>query len=174
MCRNKTTDYPLMRSIIVYIEEYPEQIHHPLEDMIYSILLERIDDVEYVQELISEHTQMEVTTRKLRESLESLPRSTAQNEELKQTLSEFLVSQRQHIHTEESVVFPLAQSALTKEDWKRVQYMTPILDEPICGRRTWYDYETLSREIEDKHMMQLTGEESGNLNLTENERSQLV
>ena len=174
MCRGKTPDYSLMQSTIVYIQEYPEQIHHPLEDMIYSILLERADDAEFVQELISEHTQLEVVTRELRVSLESLPGSTASNEKLKQQLSDFLVGQRQHIYTEESEVFPLAQSALTKEDWKRLQYMTPILDEPICGRRTWYDYERLSREIESKHKMAFPGGESGNLNLTETERPQLV
>jgi len=174
MCRDKTPDYSLMRSIIVYIQEYPEQIHHPLEDMIYSILLERVDDVEFVQKLISEHTQLEVVTRELRESLESLPGCTASNEKLKQQLSGFLVGQRQHIYTEELDVFPLVQSALTQEDWKRLQYMVPILDEPICGRRTWTDYERLSRAIEGNHKIELPGSENGNLNLTETERPQLV
>ena len=174
MCRGKTPDYSLMQSIIVYIQEYPEQIHHPLEDMIYSILLERVDDAEIVRKLMPEHTQLEVVTRELRESLESLPRCTASNEKFKQQLSEFLVGQRQHIYTEESEVFPLVQSALTQEDWKRLQYMVPILDEPISGRWTWYDYERLSREIEGKHKMELPGGENGNLNLTETERPQLV
>lgn len=174
MCRGKTPDYSLMRSIIVYIQEYPEQIHHPLEDMIYSILLERVDDAEFVQKLISEHTQLEVVTRELRESLESLPRCTASNEKLKQQLAELLVGHRLHIYTEESEVFPLVQSALTKEDWKRIQYMVPILDEPICGRRTWYEYERLSKDIEGKHKMELPSGENGNLNSTETERLQLV
>ena len=151
MCRGKTPDYSLMQSIIDYIQEYPEQVHHPLEDMIYTILLERVDDAEFVQELISEHTQLEVVTRELRESLESIPGCAASKEKLKQHLSQFLVGQRKHIYIEESEVFPLVKSALTKEDWKRLQYMTPILDEPICGRRRWSDYERLSRDIEGKH-----------------------
>jgi hemerythrin-like domain-containing protein len=174
MCRDKTPDYALMRSIIVYIQEYPEQIHHPLEDMIYSILLERVDDVEYVQELISEHTQLEVVTRELNESLESFSKCTASNEKLKKQLSEFLIMQRKHIYIEESEVFPLVQSALTIEDWKRLQYMVPILDEPIFGRRTWYDYERLSREIEASYKMEFPGGENGNPDLTETERPQLV
>jgi hemerythrin-like domain-containing protein len=174
MCRYKTPDYALMRSIIVYIQEYPEQIHHPLEDMIYSILLERVDDVEYVQDLISEHTQLEVVTRELSESLESFSKYTASNEKLKKQLSEFLVMQRKHIYIEESEVFPLVQSALTIEDWKRLQYMVPILDEPISGRRTWYDYERLSREIEASYKMEFPGDENGNPDLTETQRLQLV
>ena len=174
MCRDRTPDCTLMRSIIVYIQEYPEQIHHPLEDMIYSILLERVNDAEYVQELISEHTQLEVVTRELSESLESFLECADSNEKLKKQLSEFLVMQRKHIYIEESEVFPLAQSALTKEDWKRLRYMVPILDEPICGRRTWSDYDRLSREIEGSYKMEFHGGENGNPGLTETERPQTV
>ncbi len=174
MCRGKTPDYSLMQSIVVYIQEYPEQIHHPLEDMIYSIYLERVDDAEFVRKLIPEHTQLEVVTRELRELLESLPKCPASNEKFKQLLSEFLVGQRHHIYTEESEVFPLVKSALTIEDWKRLQYMTPILDDPISGRWTWYDYERLSREIEGKYKMEFPGGGNGNLNLTETDHPQMV
>jgi len=150
MCRGRTPDYSLMRSIIVYIQEYPEQIHHPLEDMIFSILLERVDENKIIHDLIAEHTQLEVVTRKLRETLEAMPSGSGTREELKEQLSEFLVAQRQHIYIEEVEVYPLVQEVLTKEDWSRLQYMVPLLDEPIFGRRTRYDYERLYREIEDR------------------------
>ena len=174
ICRGKTPDYSLMRSIIVYIQEYPEQIHHPLEDMIYSILLKRVDDVEFVQELITEHTQLEVVTRSLRESLESLPSGIASKEQLKQQLSEFLVGQRQHIYTEEIKVYPLVQSVLTKEDWRQLQSMVPILDGPIFGMRTRDDYERLYREIEDRSKTRLFEVEKGSMQLTDTERQQLA
>jgi hemerythrin-like domain-containing protein len=150
LCRGKTPDYSIMRSIIAYVQEYPEQVHHPLEDMIFSILLERVDDVELVQELIAEHTQLEVVARKLRESLESLKNGISSMEELKQQLSKFLVGQRQHIYIEEVEVYPLVQSVLTIKDWKRLHSMVPILDDPAFGRRTRNDYEHLYREIKDK------------------------
>lgn len=172
MCRGKVPDYSLMRSIIVYIQEYPEQIHHPLEDMIYSILLKRVDDVEFVQELITEHTQLEVVTRRLRDSIESLSSDIASKEQLKQQLSEFLVGQRQHIYTEEIKVYPLVQSVLTKEDWRQLQSMVPILDGPIFGRRTRDDYERLYREIEDRSKTRLFEMEKGNFKLADTERQQ--
>ena len=174
MCRGETPDYALMQSIIVYIQEYPEQIHHPLEDMIYAILLERVADSEFVRKLIPEHTQLETVTRELRQSLESSPGCSATNEKVKQQLSEFLVGQRQHIYIEESEVFPLVQRALTDKDWKRLENMTPILDDPMSGRRTWYDYERLNREIEDKHKMELAGGQNSRKNVTETDRLQRV
>jgi hemerythrin-like domain-containing protein len=149
LCRGKTPDYSMMRSIIVYVQEYPEQVHHPLEDMIFSILLERVDDVKFVQELITEHTQLEVIARKLRKSLELLNISISSKEELKQQLSKFLIGQRQHIYIEEVEVYPLVQSVLTEKDWKRLHSMVPILDDPAFGRRTRNDYDHLYREIKD-------------------------
>ncbi len=174
MCRGKAPDYSLMRSIIVYIQEYPEKIHHPLEDMIFSILLERVDDAGFVQEIITEHTQLEDVTRRLRESLESLSSGIVTKEEIKQQLSVFLVGQRQHIYIEEVKVYPLVQSILTKKDWKQLQSMVPILDEPIFGRRTRDDYERLYREIEDRSKTGLLEREKGNLKFTDTERQEII
>ncbi len=150
LCRGGTPDYSLMRSIIVYIQEYPEQVHRPLEDMIFSILLERVDEIKLIQELITEHTELEIETRKLRESLELLKSGIVSKEELKKQLSSFLVRQRQHIYIEEVKVHPLIQSVLTKKDWNHVQSIVPLLDDPCFGERTQNDYELLYREIEDK------------------------
>lgn len=170
LCRGKTPDYSLMRSIIVYIQEYPEQIHHPLEDMIFSILLKRKDDVHFVQDLIADHTKLEVVTRKLRESLESLSGGTVSKEELKKQLSEFLDRQRRHIYFEETEVYPLIQSVLTKEDWKQLYSAVPVLDEPMFGRRTREDYERLYREIEDRSKTVLLEREQSYVNSTDSER----
>lgn len=179
MCRGRTPDYSLMRSIIVYIQEYPEQIHHPLEDMIFSILLERVDDIEFVQKLITQHTRLEVATRKIRDSLESVSSGEIATDELKQQLAEFLVDQREHIYSEEIEVYPLVQSILTKEDWKQLQAMVPILDEPIFGRATRDDYERLYREIEDQSKAGMLERVkikrvNGHLKFTENKRKHAV
>lgn len=174
MCRGETPDCSLMKSILVYVQEYPEQIHHPLEDMIYAILLERVDDSESVRKLIPEHTKLETVTRELIQLLESCSECRASAEKLKQQLSEFLVGQRQHIYIEESEVFPLVQRALTDKDWKRLENMTPILDDPTSGGRTWYDYERLNREIEGKYQAGLPGGQNSSLHVAKTVRPQLV
>lgn len=126
LCRGGTPDYSLMRSIMVYIQEYPEQVHHPLEDMIYSILLERVDEVKLIQELITEHTELEAETRKLRKSLKLLKSGNASKDKIKKQLSTFLVRQRQHIYIEEEMVHPLIESFLTKKDWSHVLSSVPL------------------------------------------------
>lgn len=163
MCRSGISDYSQMRNIVVYIQEYTEQVHHPLEDMICSCLLERAEDPGFVQALMSEHAQMEAVTLAIRESLEFLPECAASRKKLAEQLSEYLVSQRRHIYAEESELLPLAKNVLTERDWERLQYMLPILDDPIRGRRTWYDYQRLSREIEHKHQTWCAGGENGDM-----------
>jgi len=151
LCRSREPDYSIMRSIIVYIQEYPEQAHHPLEDVIFSILLERGIKNNALQKLIKDHTELEVVTRKLRESLELLIKGSLPKEELKQQLSKFLTKQRQHLYIEEMKVYPLIPENLTKDDWKHVESIVPLLDDPVFGERTQSNYELLYREIEGKN-----------------------
>ncbi len=148
LCRGRTPDLSMMRSIVVYIQEYPEQAHRPLEDMIFSILLEREEKVMLLQELMTEHTDLELVTRKLRDSLESYIKGAFSKEMLKHQLSTFLIKQRQHLYIEEIEIYPLAQRILTKADWKKVQSSVLRKDDPVFGKRTQNDYELLYREIE--------------------------
>ena len=148
LCRNKTPDFSMMRSIVVYIQEYPELAHHPLEDMIYAILLKREEKVDLLQKLLSDHTDLESVTRDLRECVESHLQGDFSEEKLKQILSKFLIKQRQHLYTEEMEIYPVAQRILTKEDWKKVQSSAPHSDDPVFGTRTREDYELLYRQIE--------------------------
>jgi hemerythrin-like domain-containing protein len=126
LCRGGNPDYSLMRSILVYIQEYPEQVHHPLEDKVFSILLERVDEVEIIQELIAEHAELENETRKLGESARLLESGAGSREEIKKQLSSFLIRQRRHMYIEEETVHPLIESVLTEEDWSYVQSAVPL------------------------------------------------
>ena len=71
LCRGLAPDYSLMRSIIVYIQDYPEQSHHPLEDAIFFTLLKRVENNKPIQKLIMDHTELEVITRDLKNTLEA-------------------------------------------------------------------------------------------------------
>lgn len=126
LCRGGTPDFSLMWSILEYIQEYPEQIHHPLEDRIYEELIERADDAEFLQDLIAEHVELENETRKIRETLKLLESGVVSKEEIKKLLSSFLTRQRQHMYVEEEKVHPLIESVLTEKDLERIQTTLPL------------------------------------------------
>lgn len=150
LCRDRTPDNSIMLSIVVYIQEYPEQAHHPLEDAIYSLLLKRVsEEARLIQELVTDHTELEVVTRELRRSIEWLKNGTGTTENLKHKLSEFLLRQRRHLYVEEMKVYPLIKRVLTEQDWIDIQSMVPRIDDPVFGERTQNDYKLLYRAIED-------------------------
>jgi len=150
LCRSKTPDYSMMFSIVVYIQEYPEQAHHPLEDAVFSIFIERGgEEARIARALIKDHTELEVITHKLRASLELLEIGDASKKDnLKHKLSIFLSRQRQHLYTEEMRIYPLINRVVKKQDWAKIEAVAPRMDDPVFGERTRSDYERLHHEIE--------------------------
>jgi hemerythrin-like domain-containing protein len=149
LCRDRAVDYSVMQSIVVYIQEYPEQTHHPLEDAMLAILIRQGGkDVALARELLSDHTELEGITRTLRKSLESQNEGGVSRDELMRQLSEFLLRQRRHLYVEEMKVYPLVKRILTRQDWDDIQKIVPPIDDPVFGKRTRNDYDRLYRMIE--------------------------
>ena len=150
LCRSGSPDYFMMLSIVVYIQEYPEQAHHPLEDAVFSIFINRGgEEARIARALIKDHTELEIITQQLRTSLELLESSNAsKKDDLKHKLSMFLSRQRKHLYTEEMRIYPLINSVVKTQDWKRIESVVPRMDDPMFGERTRSDYDRLHYEIE--------------------------
>jgi hemerythrin-like domain-containing protein len=149
LCRGRTPDYAMMLSILVYIQEYPEQAHHPLEDAMFAALIRRDEEgVKLARDLIKDHTELEIVTRKLRSTLESTRAGDTPSGKLKRQLSTFISRQRHHLYAEEEKLYPLAKRLLTQQDWRTIEAMVPRIDDPVFGERTQNDYELLYRAVE--------------------------
>ena len=152
LCRGEKPDYAIMRVILVYVQEYLEQAHHPLEDIIFSVILKKGgEEAELARKLITDHTELEVVTRKLRESIELLKGgANYDEEEFKRDIFAFLTRQRQHLYNEEMIMYPLVEKRLTKKDWKSIKSMAPQKEDPVFGEGKQGEYELLFREIESR------------------------
>jgi hemerythrin-like domain-containing protein len=152
LCRGRGPDFAMMLSIVAYIQEFPEQAHHPLEDVAFSALIERGGEgAKLARDLIANHTEMEGITRKLRGSLELIAGGDrSEEEDLKRVLSMFISRQRQHLYIEEMRIYPLLKKVITKQDWENIESIVPLADDPVFGERTRSDYERLYREIESR------------------------
>lgn len=150
LCRGRTPDYPMILSIIVYVQEYPEQTHHPLEDAIFSHLIKKKrEGSKLAAGLIKDHTELEIITRKLRKYLELLKSGDfTEREGLPQKLLTFLVRQRNHLYVEEMKLYPLINSTFTEHDWSAIEAIVPDINDPVFGERTQSAYELLYREIQ--------------------------
>lgn len=153
LCRGRVPDYAIMLSVVVYIQEYPEQAHHPLEDAVFAILLKQGGEAaRLARTLIKDHTELEAITRRLRASLERITESgDSDAEELKARLLKFISRQRQHLYMEEMKIYPLLRTRVSDQEWATVASLVPLMNDPVFGERTRNDYERLYREIEGRN-----------------------
>lgn len=131
----------LMRAMLYYIREFPEQIHHPKEERyLFARLRERTDELDAaIDKLGRQHEEGEqhiyalerALTRYELEGASALPA-------LRDEVSAYADFYAQHQHLEETVILPGAQRYLTVADWVEI-------DEAFGANRDPFE----SLEIED-------------------------
>lgn len=118
-----TPDFELMGSMISYIEEMPEKLHHPKEDhYLFAKLRARSSEaLTFIETLEAEHREGGARIRILRDALETY----RQKGEVgflvfQEAVNLYLEQEWRHMNMEESKIFPLAKAYLTAEDWAEI------------------------------------------------------
>ena len=128
-------DLDLMCELVVYIESYEDQVHHPTEDLVFDRLKALTDDKRVALETLEEqHRILADMSHKFRNSLEAIMHGgvvlrhdvEAQGRAMIKTL-------RQHIDLEESEAFGLADARLEEADWAALEARAPKYNDPVFG-----------------------------------------
>jgi hemerythrin-like domain-containing protein len=145
----KPPDYDLMLSMGLYVENYPDLIHHPKEDVIFNVFIELCEEGrETIEQLITEHKAFKQITQNFRVSIENiLTGLTISREEFEKELADFIARQKNHIKTEEGRIFPLIEKVLTDNDWQRIENLIPVKADPLFGGNVQKRYDTLYKNI---------------------------
>lgn len=115
-------DLPLMQSIAAYFADYPDQCHHPVEDLVFR-RMEKRDPARAaaVVEILSDHRKISEITGKLVAAVQQVSNDGDQ-EALRSIMREFVDHYRSHIESEERTFFPLALEILRDNDWAELGY----------------------------------------------------
>ncbi|MGN6666597.1 MAG: hemerythrin domain-containing protein [Trinickia sp.] len=136
----------VFRAMLYYIREYPEQIHHPKEDLhLFARLHERtesFDDV--IDELESQHVEGESKVRNLEHALtryelageSALPA-------LRSLVDDYAEFYKRHRQLEENVILPAAHRYLTAQDWARIDAAFAVNRDPFDGAKLEDDLDKL-------------------------------
>lgn len=147
--QGRTPNYALMRDIIYYMTHYPDLFHHPKEDLVY----EKIKDIDggaraVVEELMRQHVVLRQSGGRLLENLEAVTAGAmlarASVEAPGYTYISFF---RDHMHKEESEIFPLAVKFLSDADWGAVDTAVPFPRDPLFGESVQQRYLALHQHI---------------------------
>jgi hemerythrin-like domain-containing protein len=141
--------FQVLRSMLRYMDEYPERLHHPKEnDHIFSRLVAREPSARLlVEELQAEHEEGARLIRELERALlffeEGWP---AGAREFQQTVDAYAEFHWKHMRKEEQQLLPLAERALTAEDWKAINEAFAANRDPVAGLQE-RDFEQLFSRI---------------------------
>lgn len=147
---NQQTDFYLMLDVIDYLENYPDLIHHPKEDIIFAALSNKTGEpYADIDTLSMQHQSLPAMTQSIRHVIENiLDNAYLSREDVTQQIQDFIVKQHQHIKTEETTIFPLISETLDDEDWEKIESSLPFNEDPLFGNRLHERYQNLFNYLE--------------------------
>lgn len=141
----------LLQELVRYSRDYADDIHHPIEDQLYEIMLARTDDGhDIMEELLIQHLQIIKMTRELRQAMEQPLSSSAGR--IGQLAQEYTHFQRQHMELEEKEAFPLLRASLGDQDFDNAASAIPPEEDPLENRDFQEQYPTLFAYLEHHPM----------------------
>ena len=141
--------FQVLRSMLRYIDEYPEKLHHPKEDKyLFARLVARAPETRLlVEELQAQHEEGERLIRELERALlfmeEGWPVGAREFRDAVEAYAEF---HWKHMRKEEQQLLPLAERHLTVEDWQAIDAAFAANRDPIAGMQE-RDFEKLFARI---------------------------
>jgi hemerythrin-like domain-containing protein len=140
-----TPDYKLLWSIIYYIDEFPERLHHPKEDLVlFPRIRERGHDIDdTLDDLSRQHANsrphLEMLKTLLGRMEAEIPGAAQQFSAKVATYAGF---HYKHMAQEETEVLPKASELLTAQDWEQIasafsENNDPMLDQ-AASNSEWF------------------------------------
>ena len=119
---SQAPDYQLIQVIADYLLSYPDEVHHPKEDLIFLKLQRRDSDAaSKLSQLLNEHREMREMTQEFA-AIVGDPNGPAasRHEHVLQATRRLVDYYRRHIEMEEEYFFPTAERVLTRADWAEI------------------------------------------------------
>jgi cbb3-type cytochrome oxidase maturation protein len=146
---NARVDFDLMHDVMIYMTEYPDQIHHPTEDLVFERMQARGLETARIAELLREHRGLAIKGRHFRDEIESVvDGALVARAELKAQGADYIEFLRAHVAKEDSEVFPAAASRLEELDWQWVEARRETRADPLFERLA-SQFRALYRHIEE-------------------------
>jgi len=144
-------DYELIGNILDYFLSYPDECHHPGEDLIYRKLIQRDPDLRHeIDSLLKEHEVLQQLTRRFATLIgDVLLDAEISRQQIGALSREFIDTYRDHIRREEAIFLPRAEARLNAADWADISISLANHDDPLFGPRTHQEYRRLRHEIAD-------------------------
>ncbi|MFQ5954517.1 MAG: hemerythrin domain-containing protein [Kiloniellales bacterium] len=144
-------DYDIIEAVVDYCLIYPDQCHHPKEDLVFQALQGRDPEAaESVGDLLADHEHLATLTRRIADAVRHILQDSRMSREwFAQLTMSFIDAYRQHMEMEEKLFFPAALRSLSREDWAEIDQLVTDRDDPLFGSKVEKRFQALRDEILD-------------------------
>ena len=147
---NARPDFLLVRSMLFYVDEFPEKQHHKKESNLLfpKIRARSLQARELMDQLDAEHAQGEHAIRRLEHALLAYEvMGESRREAFEAAVNRYVDFYLAHMRLEESHVLPLASRVLTAEDWAELDEAFARNQDPMVTQDPEQQYKTLYKRI---------------------------
>ncbi|MCU0967470.1 MAG: hemerythrin domain-containing protein [Rubrivivax sp.] len=149
----RAPDFDVLRAMLLYIDEFPERLHHPKEStLLFPRLRERAPELgPVIDRLDRDHARGGAAIRDLEHALlawEVLgePRRAA----FEQALDAYVAFYLDHMAVEETELLPAARRVLSDGDWAALDAAFAANRDPLTGHEPEDGYRPLFRRIVER------------------------
>jgi len=142
-------DYEITQHIILFFLDFPDQCHHPKEDLVAQKLLELWPErAERLRGLAHQHEELGALTRRVASIIRRvLDEAELPREDVIRATREFIDSQRHHMEMEELHFLPLADELLSEAHLDDMDAEIFQRKDPLFGPKTEKHFEMLRDDI---------------------------
>lgn len=148
--RGTRPDLEVLRSLLFYIDAFPERLHHPKEsEVLFTRLRQRSHEIDGILERLDrDHDKGEQAILRLEHQLLEVEMLGAGRlPAFIDAVEQFCDRYREHMHVEEHEVLPLAARVLTDADWREIDAAFQSNRDPLTGHHPEQEYEALLARI---------------------------
>ncbi len=148
--RRMSPDFELLGAMIYYIDAFPERCHHPKEDeWLFRLLQQRYPPAsELLARLRAEHRAGATKLKQLEQALVRYSQGGhSEFPVFAAAVEGYVAFERNHMHSEEAEVMPLAQAHLTPADWREIDAAFRDHTDPLSGEALRDDFRGLFHRI---------------------------
>jgi len=130
--------FEVFHAILQYIDAYPERLHHPKEEsQLFVRLAARAPETAQLIELLrSEHAEGARKIRELERLLAELEAAWPEGAGVFcDAVDDYAAFHWRHMEREEQELLPVAERALTPQDWREVELAFAGNEDPIADLR---------------------------------------
>lgn len=143
-------DFALVRAMLLYVDEYPEQLHHREESQLLfpALRLCSSEACGALDRLDLEHRQGHQALLELEHALLAYEvMGTTPREAFEAALQRYVDTYLNHIQIEETAILPLAERVLGEHDWAVLDTVFALNHDPLTGHPPADEYAPLFRRL---------------------------